>query len=305
MNCKEANLIIAGLIGDELPSELETHVRHCAACADLLAADSKIRTTLRSAEHLPSPYVLGRIRQEIALPVRNSWLERLKGNKLMKIGIPSAAVLALALALLPRPVDAATPKAAFAKMKTAVLAKAKQRTSLEIKVGQKPDGTVGGWVVLDGELTELPMNTTLRLDKDGKQISVSTAMTTSEDTSSLPPEVQAAIKKAIEEAKANGGASQTTTYSINGKEVDAATANRILQEHGIDLKISVDLDETHYRAISFGSDQNHLILSPKSASDRRYVVTLDPKSNLPKSVQLQKNNKGTWVALKQSNVVLR
>ena len=304
MNCKEAQQQIAALSDDRVPDQLAAHVRSCATCTDLLSADARFRAALRQSCQELSPMVLSRIHQEIATPSRRSWLESLGGNTLMKITVPATAALALALAIMtmaPLSASAATPGATFAKMKKAVLAKAKQVDSLGIRIGKKDDGSIGTWVVVDGQLTEVPASGTYHTTVDGKDVTV---MTSTPDLSKLPPDVQAQVQKALADAIKNGTGVMMKKFVVNGQEVDEETAHKLLQEQGIDLNISIDLNEGDYKSIAFGADRNHLVLSPKAAKDRKYVVTLDPKTELPSNVVLERLVKGQWVTAKQENVTI-
>ncbi len=307
MKCKEAQLLVAGLTGDILPETLAAHVEACPACAELLAVDARLRATLRSQPPVPSPYVLGRIRQEIATskplsPLgERGWGEGtrrlLERNTLMKITLPALSALAVATALvaLPHRSDAATPLATFAKMKRAVLAQAPSMTALELKVGKTPEGAVGAWVVIDGELTQLAPNGSFHTVKDGKDITVTSSVDGSPDLSRLSPAQRALVQKAIRDAMSGkGGANVTTTYTVNGQTVDEATAKRALHDNGVDLSVSIDLDEDDYRAIAFGTDHRHLVLVPKSFKGRRAVVTLDPKTSLPLAVAEERSVGGVW-----------
>ena len=297
MNCKQAHLTIAGLTGDETPPALAAHVERCPACAALLGADARLRATLRSPAPVASPAVLARLREGIAAsPRRRTPIEAFLRNPTMKITLPATALLAVALvATLPRAAEAATPRATFAKMRKAVLAHAKSMTSLDVKVGKTPDGAVGTWVVLDGELTQLGPNGTFHSVKDGKDITVQTSMNGSPDLSSLTPAQRAQVQKAIRDAMSGHGLSNSTVrYIVDGKPVDAATGQAKLHEQGIDLTLSIDLDESDYRSILFGADHDHLVLLPKNAKDRRTVVTLDPKTSLPRAVAEERQVGGAW-----------
>jgi hypothetical protein len=143
MNCKEANLVIAGLTGRELPKDLADHVRDCRVCSNLLSADALFRASLRSHRQMASPFVLGRIRQEMASPVKRPWFERLRKNTLMKITIPAIVAVAIAATIVsvPRSAVAATPTATFRHMKAAVLANA----------GKTTDASLVSWVGIESK----------------------------------------------------------------------------------------------------------------------------------------------------------
>lgn len=318
MNCKECRLLVAGLTDDALPDALAAHVESCPACAGLLAVDARLRATLRSHAPAASPTVLARIRAEIPLspPGKRGWGEGIRrllaGNTLMKITLPATALLAVALvATLPHSANAATPLATFVKMKRAVLAQAKSPTQIEIHTGRIHDGSIGTWVVVDGELTELGPNGTFHLNKDGKDITIKTLSSTSTNLSSLPPEVRAQVQKEIDAAMSGHGGPGVKTSVVkkylgpDGKEIDEATALAAMRAQGIEITTSVDLDEGDYSSVAFGADHDHLVLTRKKAKGQRQVVTLDPKTSLPKVVRLERNEKGRWVALRQSNVTLR
>jgi len=49
---------------------------------------------------------------------------------------------------------------------------------------------------------------------------------------------------------------------------------------------------------------NTLVLTPKSGAQRRFVVQVDPKSNLPQHIALEQNKDGKWVQLRQEKVSL-
>ena len=309
MNCKESRLLIAGLTGVDLPDALAAHVEDCPACAGLLHADARLRSTLRSYAPLASPSVLGRVRAEIADSRPRSRFGLLRKSTLMKITVPalSALLVATALVALPHPADAATPLATFAKMKRALLAQAKTMTQLDVKLGKKPDGSVGTWVLVDGDLVEPGKDGSFHSTKDGKNITVMTSLD-HPDLSRFTPAQRAQIEKAIKDAmrgKGTGGVEVVTNYVVDGKRVSEKEGKAALKKHGIDLSISLDLDEGDYRTIAFGADRDHLVLSPKAAKDRRYVVALDPKTSLPKNVLLQRQDKGKWVLARRSNVTLR
>ena len=224
----------------------------------------------------------------------------------MKITLPATALLAVLLvSTLPHAADAATPRAAFARMRRAVLARAKSMTSLDVRIGKTPEGAIGTWIVLDGELTRLGPNGTFHADQGGKRITVESS-TNMPDLASLPPAQREKIEKAIREAMRGGERSSATVkYIVDGKEVDAATGLARLRENGVDLTLTIDLDESDYRSIAFGSDRDHLVLTPRSAKDRRLVVALDPRSGLPRTVAQERKAGPAWKAGPAETIRLR
>lgn len=312
MKCNEAHLKIAGLTGDDLPDDLARHVQSCPACAQLLATDERLRRTLRTETVVPA-YALGRIRTAIAeseaAPSRKTWIESLmKSRTTMKLTLPALLALAIGATFvaLPRPAAATSPKprATFAKMKRAVLATAKQNTDISIRVGKGENGSVGAWVVIDGELTELKPNTPFHRSTDGAEITV----TTSQDLSNVPPEQRAEVEKAIAEAVKNGKTGKVhVSTSINGKPVSPDEARALLHQAGIDMdmNVDIDLDDKHYSSIEFGPNESTLILTPKSRKDRHLVVQLDPKSSLPRNVLLRRKTNGKWVDVRRTKVTLK
>lgn len=301
MRCQEAHTRIAALIGDELPETLAAHVERCAACAAHLDADARLRAILRAPAPVASAAVLVRIRQGIDTPARRAqprfggllWVPALK------VSLPVAAVLAVAfVATWPRAAEAATPRTVFSRMRGAVLARARSMTSLEVGVGSAPDGPnrgeVGTWVVLDGELTRLRRGGTFRSRKDGKTIVVASS-TGRPDLSSLTPAQRAQAEKAIRQAlRDHGRSGGPVTYVVDGERVDAAAGEARLRESGVDLTIAINLDESDYRAIAFGVDRDHLVLTPRAAGDRRLVVALDPRSGLPRTVAEERSVGRAW-----------
>lgn len=315
MKCEEAQQLIAGLSAEatpEIPEELSRHIRECRDCATLLAFDARLREALDTEVVAPA-HILGQVRSAVAAQDRHairSWIESVRRSKrTMKITLSAvtAAILAVAsVGFLARPAQAAEPRAKFAAMKKAVLAATKQMSQIELTVARKPDGTIGSWVVVDGQLTEL---------QPGQMVDhgngVYTMTMSSGDVEHLAPGQKARIEAAIAEAKKhareNGGqgtAVKTFAY-INGKQVPMDEAKEALAKAGIDLDIRVDLDETHYKSIAFGQSPNMLVLTPKNGVNRRYVVQLDPKSSKPKRIVLEQNKNGKWTSLRQTDVSLR
>ena len=116
-------------------------------------------------------------------------------------------------------------------------------------------------MVFDGKLAQIGPNDTFHETKDGKFITV---LGEEPDLSKCPPELRTKIRKAIADARARkGGGKVVTKYIVDGKEMDRASAQKSLREAGLELTISVDLDAFHYRAIGYGKDRDHLVLTPK------------------------------------------
>jgi|GEM_PF-4181179 len=311
MRCKEAHLLIAGLCGDQtIPEELAKHLQTCGDCMRLFESDARLQLALHSIP-TANPDALGRIREAMTEAPHGSWLEVLRRSPHMKFTLPVAAALVATTLFLavPHSAQASSALSTFRKMKTAVKARAKDMTQLGFKIGRKDDGTIGTWVLLNGDLTEVLPNTTFHTNKNGADITVSA----SHDLSSLPPEMRAQAEKAMQEALAkataeamNSGSGVSTSFSatINGKPSDLAEVTKLLHDQGVDFHLDIDLDENHYQSIAFGKDPSTLVLTTKSAKDRHLVVHLDGKSNLPKSVQLEQLKNGHWSPLRQSNVTL-
>ena len=66
--------------------------------------------------------------------------------------------------------------------------------------------------------------------------------------------------------------------------------------------MSVDLDAQKYQSIAFGMKPNTLVLAPKAKTNQRYVVSYDPKSNMPSKVQLESSKDGKWTVTRASKV---
>ncbi|RYG37947.1 hypothetical protein EON81_05170 [bacterium] len=302
MNCKEARLAIAGLNGDTLPEGLDRHIQSCSDCADLLAADAEFRSTLRRHVPTASPYMLGRIRQEIAAPapVQLSWFEDLFGNKLMKIALPATALIAVALAILPRTATAAGPKETFDKMKKAILANAKEMSPEEAK---KVPGK-NHWGVVNGELTEVGTENWVSYVWNGKAYAV--AYDRSTPVKGKGRSIDGTSKGGTIHVTEVGDSARVVTKDKKSGEskviyVRGSKGTAKLPE-GF-AKIRLSLDETKYRSIAYGANQDQLVLTPEK-KEHRYVVMLDTASRLPKNIRLERSKKGNWVNLRASNVKL-
>ncbi|RYG49098.1 hypothetical protein EON79_02475 [bacterium] len=293
MNCKEARLLIAGISGDELPEALTAHVRDCRDCADLLALDERLRTTLRRRSPALSPYMLGRIRQEVAVPVpaRLSWFEDLIG-KLMKIALPTTAVIAFALAVLPRTATAADPLQTFDKMKKAVLSTAKKMSPDQAK----KVGTVPTWVLVDDVLTQITTPIDSLIEAKGQKLRFSPSKG---DRSGLKKEMDGTIQvirvgdseRVVQKNKETG---DTTIRYFDG-------VKRYIRVNGRLQGIRLSLDATKYRSIVYGANHHQLVLTPKEKG-QRYVVLLDMHSRLPKNIRLQRPTPSGWSTSRSSNV---
>lgn len=226
-------------------------------------------------------------------------------KKLILSTFSVAVLAALGIGLLARPAQATEPKAKFASMKNAVLASARHQSSdrhtVEVHVEKGANGEIGSWMVVDGQLTEIQPGQSYTIDKGNARIVVG-----SNDLSSLSPEMRKRLEEAIQKARGNGqSGGHVESYSVNGQSTDRHTAQRMLDKAGIKLKMSIDLNENHYKSIAFGGDPNTLVLMPKSGLNQRYVVKLDPKSSFPKNIALEQNQNGKWSQVRRSNVALR
>jgi len=179
--------------------------------------------------------------------------------KKIVLSAASAAAIALVLtAALVRPAMASEPKSKFNSMKKALMlasSKGKRQGDVQthIEVGSKvgPNGSVGTFVVVDGQLTELQPGVPPSHRQRERSIHFCSPGFQLVDarTKGAYDEM---IQQMMSEAMSGNGASERTMTYMNGQPVDPATMQQILRDHGIELKLSIDLDENHYKSISFG-----------------------------------------------------
>ena len=300
MSCKESRLLIAGLADDRVPEALAAHAETCPACAERLAWDARLRATLRSTAPVPTPAVLDRIRAEIAssgslsLPRGRGWREGvrgfLKGKLRVGLALPLAAgAAALAvLATLPRPAEAVTPLSVFNRMGRAVVAVTGRLTPLDLRTVRRADGSTAQIVSVAGRAIEPGPDGVVSLERArGKTADVraSEAPAASPSNSEAP---RRAAAKQIAEAPSAAGAPTKDSTEIDGKLADRARSKALERARGSEPTLRVDLDPAHYRSIAFGADRDHLVLVPKAPAGGRYVVEIDPRSGLPRSVHFQR-----------------
>lgn len=222
------------------------------------------------------------------------------------VSIAGAVALAVGVtALISSNAQASSPKSKFAAMKKALVAKQSQ-TNIKLKLSldssQKPKtlALVNGRFIpaQDG----VPF---LYIDGNGARVKTSIS-----DIEDLTPEQRAQIEKA---AKGEGRA-----IYINGTELSPEEAQAYLTEQGVRLNITrsgdglqlefdfgFDFNENTYSKMSFGRNENTLLLTPKQHADIRYSVVLDPKTNLPSTVVQQRSKAGKWTTVSNSTFVYK
>lgn len=299
MKCKDAEMLIAGLPSggsESLPAELKQHIGECNACESLLRLDAEVRTTLQSPVS-PPLYLLGEIRAaitETSTAPSSPWkklLQRAGANSLvLKIAIPAVAAVAVVAAVNPmlRPANAARPMEKFAQMRSAVLSGARNLSNVKLQENASPDGTIETMMMVDSQVV-----------KSGQSVQVFSA-SANIHVSNQRPGQQTIIQDTTNQG-IHSSETTVTTY-INGKQVDPGQVQSLLSHAGMSVGINVDLNPADYQSISFGKNENTLVLSPKSDQSHRFVVQIDPKSNLPKSIVLERNQSESWVQVRQTNV---
>lgn len=246
----------------------------------------------------------------IVAKARSISLRKPQGASLMKKTLwTTAAALVAAAAivtvLVPR-AEASSPKTKFAAMKKALLAKQQQANiTFDFLASSKEIKSIA---FVDGRIVEAKGS--IEFTNDNPKIITDPEHA---DLSHLSAEERAEIEKIIQQIKAGGDASGTEFW-VDGKKVSAEEAERLLKEHGVGLNMTTgpngevmfefnfNLDESSYSAMSFGSDENTLLLTPKKNKDTRYSVRLNPKTNLPYKVTLQSSKAGKWKDVRDSQV---
>jgi hypothetical protein len=208
------------------------------------------------------------------------------------------AAAALVTVLVPR-AEASSPKTKFAAVKKALLAKQAQANvtlefltpggkgkpgpDIEMKAGSF-DFQGGGLIIIDPEHADL---------------------------SHLSAEERSKIEAMMQKALADGGTSGAEAW-VNGEKVSIEEAQRLMKEYHVDLNVSTtsggdlefrfgfNFDEGSYSAMSFGSNENTLLLTPKKSKNTRYSLSIDPKTNLPFKVTLQSSKNGKWADVSKS-----
>ncbi len=303
MKCKQAQSIVAGLHGQEAPPSLMEHLARCRACAELYQFDDWMRNSLVK-EVDPSPDALRKIRSAISqrtMVPNSTWASSLIGNHMSKILVSSlaAAGMAAILVVAPKLAYGSSAHSTFVKMRSAVLASAQHELQFNIKIGNNPTEPVQTWVIDNGNFVELQPGRTYQSDQGGSKVII-IPPGGSADLSNLPPDVQKAVKDAMKKTAVSGsgqtdGSGAHVTATVNGTPTDIKDVKKLLRNQGINFDIKIDLNEGDYQSITFGKDAHTLVLLPKKDSHARTVVQLDPKSNLPTCLTLQRQVNGKWV----------
>jgi|GEM_PF-5260590 len=299
---------------------LVEHLSTCAECRQKVEFDQWLGNALGQELTLP-PQAMQRVREGAAMPRPNGFLSFLstpQGAKTMKkTFLTSAAAAALILgisALLTSPAEASSAKAKFAAMKKAL----SSRQGVKIQLSNDGGGATKTVVYINGQLMDVKDGVPFEYQDGNKKIVISTA-TSKEALDKLPPEqraeMQRLIDEAIKQAKAGNGTATTVSKKVivNGKEVTGEEAARILKSTGfnmqtktskdgtgLELELNFDFNEGSYSAMKFGSNENTLLLTPRKGLNTRYSVVLDPRTNLPSTLTLQKASAGKWKDVKVS-----
>jgi hypothetical protein len=297
MKCKEAQLLIAGLSGDAIPDDLAEHLGGCSACAELLSADIRLRSALRTPTATPS-FEFDMIREAATRPGQTQviGLELLRRPKpIMRYTVTAlAASLAVAaLMAIPGRVQAAQPLATFTKMKQAVNSQVSKASQTNVIVGLQSSISKGkSWAVIDGQLIEITSTFEFQVPAGTHEVTV---YETTDDSGNTNPVIMLNTEQAP---------GPRSVAIVNGKAVSLSEIQKMMKSAHASFGMSVDLNASHYRQIAFGSDEHTLILTPRSGAAERTMVTLDANSDLPKAVVLEKQVNGKWVDIKKSNVTL-
>ncbi|MDR3688338.1 MAG: zf-HC2 domain-containing protein [Fimbriimonas sp.] len=78
------------------------------------------------------------------------------------------------------------------------------------------------------------------------------------------------------EIKASGPAGSSPN-GVNARVTATMSGNKLT------ATVDIDLDESHYKSIAFGSNKDVLLLVPKGVAGKRYEVAVDDRSKLPKT----------------------
>lgn len=230
----------------------------------------------------------------------------------------TAAALAIgAFVILSSPAVASSPKAKFGAMKKALSAK-QDKTMISMTVVGDANGKPKLKVMINGQLVDVPAGTPFEFHDGNKKFIVS-PMRGFDD---LSPEERAKLEKIIEKTLKEGdGASVTKTVIIDGQTYTGDEADKMIKQHGIKVKtgtgnfqgggmggVFIDVrgdadftfNEADYSKMRFGSDENTLVLTPKKSGSVRYSLKMDPKTNLPSMVTMEKSKDGKWTKVNSS-----
>jgi len=223
----------------------------------------------------------------------------------------AAIALIVGITALSPVASAATAKSKFAAMKKALAAQ-QGKVSLQISTdlsGGKPK-TVA---VINGHMVEIQDGVPFEFHDGNTSVSISSSFH-SEGMENLTPEQRAQMEKMIQEAMANASQNSSATVIINGKVLHGEEAAEYMRKHGggikitpnglgtrIDFDFDFDFNEGAYSTMTFGGNENTLLLTPKKGTNTRYALVLDPKTNLPAKVTLQKSKAGKWTDVRNSS----
>jgi hypothetical protein len=315
MNCHEiSKLILEGRIESQ---EVNEHIATCAECRQQVEFDRWLEGNL-GQEMALDPQVVARVEARASQPRTRAFLSFLTaptGTSIMKKTIwttAGAAALTLGILTVMSPsAEASTPSAKFSAMKKALKAK-QTRTMISLRVMSDANGKPKTMMLVNSQLVEMKEGVPFEYHDGNKKIIVNAS---GSGFDGLTPEQKEHIQKMIKDTKSDGKprTSVNRRIIVNGKELHGKEADEFMKAHGGSVKIrtglngkearvdfNFSLDEGAYSKMMFGSNENTLLLVPKSRGDVRYALALDPKTNLPSTVILQKSKAGNWTSVKKS-----
>lgn len=90
----------------------------------------------------------------------------------------------------------------------------------------------------------------------------------------------------------------TVTGSMDGKPLPTTfpVDVKVTREgvEAVTVEVSINFEIALYESVSFGKDKNTLEVIPKGAKDKRFLVSLDPKTRLPLSVSSSERKGKVW-----------
>jgi hypothetical protein len=319
MNCHEISKMLAeGAIDRDL---IELHLSTCADCRQKVEFDRWLGDTFTEAPAL-NPEVLSRVRERASRPTRPGLLSKQldQGASIMRKTIwttATAAALAIGtFAILSTSAQATSPKAKFTAMKKALAAR-QERTMVSVTMTGDGTGQPKMKVMINGQLVDVPAGVPFEYHDGNKKIIINS----STNLDDLTPEQRAQMEKIIQQGSKGGrviisgpnGSSVSRTVIVNGRELKGKELDDFMKNKGIKFSgrtgdgktfigVGVDftLDEKAYSNMKFGKDENTLFLTPRTRADVRYALAVDPKTNLPTTVTLQKSKAGKWTSVNSS-----